>query len=42
MAQKYELRWSTFPAHVTQVFKDLGTEGHFADVTLVSDDEMHL
>ena len=40
MAQKYELRWRTFPEHAAQVFKDLGTEGNFADVTLVSDDHI--
>merc|ERR1712212_45176 len=29
-----------FPDHLVEVFKNLGTEGHFADVTLVSDDQV--
>ena len=40
MDEKYELKWKTFPDHIVGAFKDLGTEGHFADVTLVSDDQI--
>merc|ERR1712212_966229 len=29
-----------FPDHLVEVFKNLGTEGNFADVTLVSDDQI--
>ena len=38
MDEKYDLKWKTFHEHLVEVFKDLGQEGHFADVTLVSDD----
>merc|ERR1712051_430962 len=40
MDEKYDLKWKTFNAHLIAVFKDLGEEGHFADVTLVSDDQI--
>ena len=38
MDEKYDLKWKTYSDHLVGVFKDLGEEGHFADVTLVSDD----
>merc|ERR1739838_1077603 len=40
MDEKYDLKWKTFNDHLVEVFKDLGEEGHFADVTLVSDDQV--
>merc|ERR1712051_444298 len=40
MDEKYDLKWKTFNEHLIAVFKDLGEEGHFADVTLVSDDHI--
>ena len=40
MDEKYDLKWKTFNEHLVEVFKDLGEEGHFADVTLVSDDQI--
>ena len=40
MDEKYDLRWKTFNDHLVGVFKYLGEEGHFADVTLVSDDQI--
>ena len=38
--EKYDLKWKTYSDHLVGVFKDLGEEGHFADVTLVSDDQV--
>merc|ERR1712168_1352987 len=32
--------WKTFNEHLVGVFKELGEEGHFTDVTLVSDDQV--
>merc|ERR1711936_979813 len=40
MGETYDLKWKTYNDHIVGVFKDLGEEGHFADVTLVSDDQM--
>ena len=40
MDEKYDLKWKTFNEHMVGVFKDLGEKGHFADVTLVSDDQV--
>merc|ERR1739848_789724 len=40
MDEKYDLKWKTFNEHLVGVFKELGEEGHFADVTLVSDDQI--
>ena len=40
MSEKYDLKWKTFPDHMLGVFKDLGENGHFTDVTLVSDDQI--
>ena len=40
MDKKYNLKWKTFNEHLVEVFKDLGEQGHFADVTLVSDDQI--
>ena len=40
MDEKYDLKWKTFNGHLVEVFKNLGEEGHFADVTLVSDDQV--
>ena len=36
------LKWKTFPTHLACTFRDLATEGHFADVTLVSDDQIQI
>ena len=38
MEKRQEVMWAAFPDHLVGVFRDLGEEGHFADVTLVSDD----
>ena len=38
--EKYDLKWKTYSDHLVGVFKELGEEGHFADVTLVSDDQI--
>ena len=40
MDEKYDLKWKTFNDHLVEVFRNLGEEGHFADVTLVSDDQI--
>merc|ERR1712183_929515 len=40
MDEKYDLKWKTFSHHLLETFKDLGEQGHFADVTLVSDDQV--
>merc|ERR1712183_1239433 len=40
MDEKYDLKWKTFSHHLLETFKDLGEQGHFADVTLVSDDQI--
>ena len=40
METKYDVKWKTFQDHLVGVFKELGEEGHFADVTLVSDDQV--
>ena len=40
MDEKYDLKWKTYSDQLVGVFKDLGEEGHFADVTLVSDDQV--
>ena len=40
MEEKYDLKWKTYSDHLVGVFKELGEEGHFADVTLVSDDHV--
>ena len=40
MNEKYDPKLKTFPNHLLGVFKELGEEGHFADVTLVSDDQI--
>merc|ERR1739848_788929 len=40
MDEKYDLKWKSFNDHLVGVFKDLGERGHFADVTLVSDDQI--
>ena len=40
MEDKYDLQWKTYSNHLVGVFKDLREEGHFADVTLVSDDQI--
>ena len=41
-SEKYDLNWKTFPEHLIEVFKELGEEGHFADVILVSDDQIQI
>ena len=38
--EQFCLNWKTFPDHVASTFRDLITEGHFTDVTLVSDDQI--
>merc|ERR1711936_696228 len=40
MGETYDLKWKTYSDHLVGVFKDLGEEGHFSDVTLVSDDQI--
>merc|ERR1719454_1461899 len=40
MNEKYDPKLKTFPNHLVEVFKELGEERHFADVTLVSDDQI--
>ena len=40
MSETYNIKWKAFPDHLVGFFKDLGEEGHFADVTLVSDDQI--
>ena len=40
MDNKYNIKWKTFADHLIGAFNGLGTEGHFADVTLVSDDQI--
>ena len=42
MGEKYNVKWTTFPDHLIAAFKDLGEDGHFADVTLVSDDQVQI
>ena len=38
----YHLTWNTFLTHLDYTFRDLVTERHFADVTLVSDDQVQI
>ena len=38
----YHLTWNTFLTHLDCTFRDLVTERHFADVTLVSDDQVQI
>ena len=40
--ETYCLRWKTFSVHLANTFQDLATEGHFTDVTLVSDDQIQM
>ena len=40
MGETYNIKWKAFPNHLVGAFKDLGEEGHFTDVTLVSDDQI--
>ena len=40
--ETYCLKWKTFSAHLATTFQDLATEGHFTDVTLVSDDQIQM
>ena len=40
MEKTLYLQWKAYPDHLMKVFKELGEEGHFADVTLVSDDQV--
>ena len=37
---EFDLKWKTFNEHLLGVSKELGLEGHFSDVTLVSDDQI--
>jgi hypothetical protein len=36
------ITWKTFPTHLASTFQDLIKEGHFADVTLVSDEQVQI
>ena len=40
MEKKYNIQWESFPNHLLGVFRGLGERGDFADVTLVSDDQI--
>ena len=40
MDKKYNIKWKTVDEHLVGFFRDLGEEGQFADVTLVSDDQI--
>ena len=40
MDEKYDLKWKSFTDHLVNTFRGLGETGHFADVTLVSDDQI--
>ena len=40
MFDRYDFKWKLYPDHLVKVFKELGEEGNFADVTLVSDDQV--
>ena len=40
MDEKYDIKWKTYSDHLLGVFKELLEEGNFADVTLVSDDQI--
>jgi len=42
MGEKYNVKWTTFPDHLIGAFKDLGEDGFFADVTLISDDQVQI
>ena len=35
-----DIKWESFPNHLVGSFRDLLEEQHFADVTLVSDDQI--
>ena len=34
------MQWSSFPEHLLGLFRDLSTDKHFADVTLISEDQV--
>ena len=38
----FSLCWTNFQPHLTTIFKELFTENNFADVTLVSDDQVQI
>ena len=40
MKKNLYFQWKAYPDHLMQVFKELGEEGNFGDVTLVSDDQI--
>ena len=40
--EKFCLKWNDFQTNASQSFRALRKEGHFCDVTLVSDDEKHI
>ena len=40
--EKFCLKWNDFQINTSQSFSALRKEGHFSDVTLVSDDEKHI
>merc|ERR1719228_2112756 len=40
--EQVNLSWKLFPAHLESTFKDLAVQEHFADVTLVSDDQIQI
>ena len=40
MSQDYNLTWYNFPEHLQQLFENLYKEESYADVTLVSSDQI--
>ena len=40
MDQNLDIRWKTFPEQLVKLFSNLGRDGNFTDVTLVSDDQI--
>ena len=42
MGEKYELQWDSFPNHTVEIFNNLYQDCQFADVTLVSDDQIQM
>ena len=42
MNEEYDLKWKTYTDHLVGTFRDLRTDEHFADVTLVSDDQIQI
>ena len=40
--EKFSLEWNDFQSNLTRSFSQLGQEEDFYDVTLVSDDKVHI